>query len=53
MLPFVGDAGEFHEEDHPRRDDGKFGSGGGGAEKQPNKPAAKTFKTKKTMPRIC
>lgn len=25
------DAGEFREEDHPRRKDGKFGSGGGGA----------------------
>jgi hypothetical protein len=31
MLPFVYDATAFNESDHPRKDDGEFGSGGGSA----------------------
>ncbi len=34
------DAGEFREEDHPRRKDGKFGSGGGGEKKATGKGPA-------------
>lgn len=30
-------AGDFKEEDHPRQDDGKFGSGGGGGDKSDDK----------------
>jgi hypothetical protein len=32
------DAGEWNEEDHPRREDGKFGRGGGGAGAKPAQP---------------
>jgi len=32
---------DFNEQDHPRADDGKFGSGPGGADKPAKKPAAK------------
>ncbi len=46
--------GDFNEQDHPRADDGKFGSGGGGADsgKKPagKKPAAKPAKAPTRTP---
>ena len=43
------DAAEFKEDQHPRREDGKFGSGGGGASvgAKPEKPAPKVGDTVK------
>jgi DNA topoisomerase-1 len=43
------DAGEFKEEDHPRDEDGKFGSGGGGGAAVKEKPKANKAEVKWTM----